>query len=103
MKDLQRLPKLAEETLRASEGPAWAAAERLAGARMISFLGAGPNEASAKFGAAKLFSDGSRGITSVSRRTMSSGFTPSASALKLVMMRWRSTGGATARTSSHET
>jgi len=53
--DLQRLPSLAEETLRLSEGPAYAAAERLAGARMITFLGAGPNEASAKFGAAKLF------------------------------------------------
>jgi glucosamine--fructose-6-phosphate aminotransferase (isomerizing) len=53
--DLQRLPRLAEETLRLSEGPAYAAAERLAGARMITFLGAGPNEASAKFGAAKLF------------------------------------------------
>jgi sugar/nucleoside kinase (ribokinase family)/fructoselysine-6-P-deglycase FrlB-like protein len=54
-KDLQRLPRLAEETLRLSEGPAYAAAQRLAGARMITFLGAGPNEASAKFGAAKLF------------------------------------------------
>lgn len=53
--DLQRLPGLAEETLRLSEGPAYAAAERLAGARMVTFLGAGPNEASAKFGAAKLF------------------------------------------------
>jgi sugar/nucleoside kinase (ribokinase family)/fructoselysine-6-P-deglycase FrlB-like protein len=53
--DLQRLPSLAEETLRRSEGPAYAAAERLAEARMITFLGAGPNEASAKFGAAKLF------------------------------------------------
>jgi glucosamine--fructose-6-phosphate aminotransferase (isomerizing) len=53
--DLQRLPGLAEETLRLSEGPAYAAAERLAGARMATFLGAGPNEASAKFGAAKLF------------------------------------------------
>jgi sugar/nucleoside kinase (ribokinase family)/fructoselysine-6-P-deglycase FrlB-like protein len=53
--DLQRLPGLAEETLRLSEGPAYAAAERLTGARMITFLGAGPNEASAKFGAAKLF------------------------------------------------
>ncbi len=31
---------------------------------------------------------------------MRSGFTPSASALKLVTMRCRSTGGATARTSS---
>ena len=54
-RDLQRLPKLAEETLRLSEGPAYAAAERMTGARMITFLGAGPNEASAKFGAAKLF------------------------------------------------
>jgi sugar/nucleoside kinase (ribokinase family)/fructoselysine-6-P-deglycase FrlB-like protein len=54
-KDLQRLPKLAEETLRLSEGPAYAAAERMTGSRMITFLGAGPNEASAKFGAAKLF------------------------------------------------
>jgi ribokinase len=53
--DLQRLPGLAEETLRLSEGPAYTAAERLAGARMVTFLGAGPNEASAKFGAAKLF------------------------------------------------
>ena len=53
--DLKRLPRLAEETLHLSEGPARAAAERLAGARMITFLGAGPNEASAKFGAAKLF------------------------------------------------
>jgi sugar/nucleoside kinase (ribokinase family)/fructoselysine-6-P-deglycase FrlB-like protein len=54
-KDLERLPGLAEETLRLSEGPAYTAAGRLAGARMITFLGAGPNEASAKFGAAKLF------------------------------------------------
>jgi fructoselysine-6-P-deglycase FrlB-like protein len=53
--DLQRLPRLAEETLALSEGPAQAAAERLAVARMITFLGAGPNEASARFGAAKLF------------------------------------------------
>jgi glucosamine--fructose-6-phosphate aminotransferase (isomerizing) len=53
--DLQRLPGLAEETLGLSEGPAYAAAEHLAAARMITFLGAGPNEASAKFGAAKLF------------------------------------------------
>jgi sugar/nucleoside kinase (ribokinase family)/fructoselysine-6-P-deglycase FrlB-like protein len=54
-KNLKHLPRLAEETLRLSKGPASAAAERLAGARMITFLGAGPNEASAKFGAAKLF------------------------------------------------
>lgn len=52
---LQRLPDLAEGTQRLSEGPSYEAAERLVGARMITFLGAGPNEASAKFGAAKLF------------------------------------------------
>jgi Glucosamine 6-phosphate synthetase, contains amidotransferase and phosphosugar isomerase domains len=74
--DLQRLPRLAEETLRLSEGPAYAAAERLAGARMITFLGAGPNEASAKFGAAKLF-EGAQQIAS--RRTSRSGRTSSTS------------------------
>jgi glucosamine 6-phosphate synthetase-like amidotransferase/phosphosugar isomerase protein len=31
------------------------AAQRLLGARIVTFLGAGPNEASARFGAAKLF------------------------------------------------
>ena len=53
--------------------------------------------------AATSFSLGSRGISSARRRTMSSGLMPSASALKLVMMRWRRTGGATARMSSQET
>src|SRR5262245_39456698 len=42
------------------------------------------------------FSLGSRGIRSASRLTMSSGLIPSASALKFVMIRCRSTGGATA-------
>jgi sugar/nucleoside kinase (ribokinase family)/fructoselysine-6-P-deglycase FrlB-like protein len=53
--ELQRLPESAEETLRLCDGPSRAVAERLVGARMITFLGGGPNEASAKFGAAKLF------------------------------------------------
>ncbi len=53
--ELQRLPELAEETLRLCEGPSHVVAERMVGARVITFLGAGPNEASAKFGAAKLF------------------------------------------------
>lgn len=53
--DLERLPQLAEETLRRCEGPSRTVAERLVGARLITYLGAGPNEASAKFGAAKLF------------------------------------------------
>ncbi len=53
--ELRRLPELADETLRLCESPSRVAAERLVGARMITFLGAGPNEASAKFGSAKLF------------------------------------------------
>jgi fructoselysine-6-P-deglycase FrlB-like protein/sugar/nucleoside kinase (ribokinase family) len=52
--DLQRLPDLAEQLVRAGE-PAEAAAARLVGARFTAFLGAGPNEGSASFGAAKLF------------------------------------------------
>jgi fructoselysine-6-P-deglycase FrlB-like protein/sugar/nucleoside kinase (ribokinase family) len=52
---LQRLPELAEETLRLSDVAARDVAARVVGARMTTFLGAGPNEASAKFGAAKLF------------------------------------------------
>ena len=48
-------------------------------------------------------SSGSLGIISASLRTMSSGLMPSASALKLVMMRCRNTGAATARMSSHDT
>jgi sugar/nucleoside kinase (ribokinase family)/fructoselysine-6-P-deglycase FrlB-like protein len=53
--ELERLPELAEETLRLCREPSHAVAEQLAGARMTTFLGAGPNEATAKFGAAKLF------------------------------------------------
>jgi hypothetical protein len=46
---------LAEETLRLCDRPSRLAAESLVGACVITFLGAGPNEASAKLGAAKLF------------------------------------------------
>jgi sugar/nucleoside kinase (ribokinase family)/fructoselysine-6-P-deglycase FrlB-like protein len=53
--ELNRLPELAEETLRIGEEPCHSVAQRLVGARMTTFLGAGPNEATAKFGAAKLF------------------------------------------------
>ena len=54
----ERLPELAQETLDLGEKASFAAAERLAGARMTTFLGAGPNEATARFGAAKLFEGG---------------------------------------------
>ncbi|MFG1873801.1 PfkB family carbohydrate kinase [Sphaerisporangium sp. NPDC049003] len=52
---LTAVPALAERTLRANAGPADEAARSLAGHGWITFLGAGPNESSAKFGAAKLF------------------------------------------------
>ncbi|WP_424535322.1 PfkB family carbohydrate kinase [Sphaerisporangium viridialbum] len=52
---LTAVPALAEQTLRANAGPADKAARALAGHQWITFLGAGPNESSAKFGAAKLF------------------------------------------------
>jgi sugar/nucleoside kinase (ribokinase family)/D-arabinose 5-phosphate isomerase GutQ len=45
----------ARETLRRSAEPARALAARLAGAPWICFVGGGPNEATARFGAAKLF------------------------------------------------
>jgi sugar/nucleoside kinase (ribokinase family)/fructoselysine-6-P-deglycase FrlB-like protein len=57
-KELDRLPELAQETLHLGEEASFAAAERVAGARMTTFLGAGPNEATARFGAAKLFEGG---------------------------------------------
>ncbi len=53
--ELERLPDLAEQTLRLCDAPSVAVAEKLVGARMTTFLGGGPNEATAKFGAAKLF------------------------------------------------
>ncbi|SDL98817.1 PfkB family carbohydrate kinase [Nonomuraea jiangxiensis] len=52
---LGTVPELAERTLLANAGPADKAARRLAEHAWITFLGAGPNESSAKFGAAKLF------------------------------------------------
>lgn len=52
---LNALPDLARRTLEISEAPAREAAARLAKQPWAVFLGAGPNEASARFGAAKLF------------------------------------------------
>jgi sugar/nucleoside kinase (ribokinase family)/fructoselysine-6-P-deglycase FrlB-like protein len=52
---VETLPKLASETLHANADVARSAAALLAGREWVSFLGAGPNEASARFGAAKLF------------------------------------------------
>jgi glucosamine--fructose-6-phosphate aminotransferase (isomerizing) len=52
---LQQIPDLAAKTLIECAGPAEDAAAALLPARWVAFLGAGPSEASAKFGAAKLF------------------------------------------------
>jgi sugar/nucleoside kinase (ribokinase family)/fructoselysine-6-P-deglycase FrlB-like protein len=52
---LQQIPDLAAKTLIECAGPAEAAAAALLPARWVAFLGAGPSEASARFGAAKLF------------------------------------------------
>jgi fructoselysine-6-P-deglycase FrlB-like protein len=52
---LGRLPGSAEATLAAVAAPAELAAAALLGAPWVAFLGAGPNEATARFGAAKLF------------------------------------------------
>ncbi|MBP2703966.1 SIS domain-containing protein [Microbispora sp. RL4-1S] len=52
---LDSAPALAERTLLANAGPAEKAAQAIAEHGWTAFLGAGPNEASAKFGAAKLF------------------------------------------------
>lgn len=52
---LGTVPELAGQTLAGCAGPAEKAARSLAGEPWITFLGGGPNEASAKFGAAKLF------------------------------------------------
>lgn len=49
------LPKLASETLQANAAVARSAAELLVPRPWVSFIGGGPNEASARFGAAKLF------------------------------------------------
>ena len=52
---LQRLPALTGIALEASDEPARAVAERFARQPWITFLGGGPNLATAHFGAAKLF------------------------------------------------
>jgi ribokinase len=51
----EQLPGQAAKTLDWCDGPAAGAAARMASARFVTFLGAGPNEATARFGAAKLF------------------------------------------------
>jgi fructoselysine-6-P-deglycase FrlB-like protein/sugar/nucleoside kinase (ribokinase family) len=51
----QNIPAFAQQTLAASHGPAQNAARRMVQKDWITFLGAGPNLASAQFGAAKLF------------------------------------------------
>jgi sugar/nucleoside kinase (ribokinase family)/fructoselysine-6-P-deglycase FrlB-like protein len=51
----ERLPGQAAKTLDWCDAPASGAAARMASARFVTFLGAGPNEATARFGAAKLF------------------------------------------------
>ncbi len=52
---LQQVADLAAKTLVECAGPAEAAASALLPATWVAFLGAGPSEASARFGAAKLF------------------------------------------------
>jgi fructoselysine-6-P-deglycase FrlB-like protein len=52
---LEAIPELAAATLRSAAAPARKAAELLTAHHWITFLGGGPNEASARFGAAKLF------------------------------------------------
>ena len=52
---LRNTPGLAEQTLDAGNEPAQKVAEQIAGYNWITFLGAGPNLATAQFGAAKLF------------------------------------------------
>ncbi len=51
----EQLPGQAAKTLDWCDAPASGAAARMASARFVTFLGAGPNEATARFGAAKLF------------------------------------------------
>ncbi len=51
----EQLPGQAAKTLDWCDAPASGAAARMASARFVTFLGAGPNEATAHFGAAKLF------------------------------------------------
>jgi ribokinase len=51
----KQLPGQAAKTLDWCDAPASGVAARMASARFVTFLGAGPNEATARFGAAKLF------------------------------------------------
>jgi ribokinase len=52
---MEQVPDLARTTLSKSFEPALRIAARLVGQTWVAFIGAGPNEASARFGAAKLF------------------------------------------------
>jgi glucosamine 6-phosphate synthetase-like amidotransferase/phosphosugar isomerase protein len=52
---LRNIPGLAEQTLEAAHEPVQRVAEQFARRGWVTFLGAGPNLASAHFGAAKLF------------------------------------------------
>jgi len=52
---LHRIPEAATATIAGCLEPARAAAGAMAGHRFVQFVGTGPNEASARFGAAKLF------------------------------------------------
>jgi sugar/nucleoside kinase (ribokinase family)/fructoselysine-6-P-deglycase FrlB-like protein len=54
-RQLDQLPGWVQQTLAAADEPSVTAAERLLGQPWVTFLGAGPNEATARFGAAKLF------------------------------------------------
>jgi len=51
----EQLPSQAAKTLDWCDGTAAELAARMAAGRFVTFLGAGPNEATARFGAAKLF------------------------------------------------
>ena len=51
----EQLPSQAAKTLDWCDGTASELAARMAAGRFVTFLGAGPNEATARFGAAKLF------------------------------------------------
>lgn len=53
--ELSQIPSIAGKTLDMCKTPALKAAEIIAQHEWIAFIGAGPNEATARFGAAKLF------------------------------------------------
>lgn len=54
LSELNHIPELAEKTLLECAAPAETAAVSLLSAPWVAFLGAGPNEATARFGAAKM-------------------------------------------------